>query len=114
MSAASPLFPITTSPSSDPPSASTHIHTHAHPTTTTHPFFPSRSQVLGAGQQLPGEFAAYYIDQLTSTVRDEIASCSERAYVSLTLGDAQKLMMFKSAKEAAAYAQQVRAWACGV
>jgi 26S proteasome regulatory subunit N12 len=70
------------------------------------PWYPC--QVLGASQQLPGEFAAYYIDQLTSTVRDEIASCSERAYASLTLGDTQRLMMFKSAKEAAAYAEQVR------
>jgi 26S proteasome regulatory subunit N12 len=67
------------------------------------------NKVLAAGQQLPGEFAAYYIDTLTSTVRDEIASCSERAYAGLTLGDAQKLMMFGSAKEAAAYAAQ-RGW----
>ncbi|KAI8471229.1 MAG: 26S proteasome regulatory subunit [Monoraphidium minutum] len=67
------------------------------------------NKVLGAKQQLPGEFAAYYIDQLAATVRDEIASCSERAYASLTLADAQKLMMFGSAKEAAAYAQQ-RGW----
>jgi hypothetical protein len=43
----------------------------------------------------------------TPQVRDEIASCSERAYASLTLADAQRLMMFASAKEAAAYAQQV-------
>jgi hypothetical protein len=65
------------------------------------------NKVLGANQQLPDEFAAFYFDQLTATVRDEIASCSEKAYASLTLADAQKLMLFKSAKEAAAYAQQV-------
>lgn len=39
--------------------------------------------------------------------RDEIASCSESAYSSLRLADAQKLMMFKSPKEAEAYAKQV-------
>jgi 26S proteasome regulatory subunit N12 len=39
--------------------------------------------------------------------RDEIASCSEAAYSSLSLGDAQKVMMFKSSKEAEAYAKQV-------
>jgi hypothetical protein len=39
--------------------------------------------------------------------REEIASCSEAAYDKLRLTDAQKLMMFKSAKEAEAYAKQV-------
>jgi len=39
--------------------------------------------------------------------REEIASCSEAAYSSLSLADAQKLMMFKSQKEAEAYAKQV-------
>jgi hypothetical protein len=68
-----------------------------------------RLQVLGASQQLPGEFAAFYVAQLASTVRDEVASCSERAYASLPLGDAQRLMMFGSAQEAAAYAKQVGA-----
>jgi hypothetical protein len=44
--------------------------------------------------------------------RDEIASCSESAYSSLRLADAQKLMMFKSPKEAEAYAKQVCARVC--
>lgn len=66
------------------------------------------NKVLGAGASLPPEFGGYYLDTLTATVRDEIASCSERAYASITLGDAQKLMMFKSAKEAGDYAAQVR------
>lgn len=39
--------------------------------------------------------------------REEIASCSEAAYSNLRLADAQKLMMFKSPKEAEAYAKQV-------
>jgi hypothetical protein len=39
--------------------------------------------------------------------RDEIASCSEAAYASLKVSDAQKLMMFKSTKEAEGYAKQV-------
>jgi hypothetical protein len=39
--------------------------------------------------------------------REDIASCSEAAYSNLRLADAQKLMMFKSSKEAEAYAKQV-------
>lgn len=40
--------------------------------------------------------------------RDEIASCSEAAYTSLKMADAQKLMMFNSQKDVEAYAKQVR------
>jgi 26S proteasome regulatory subunit N12 len=40
-------------------------------------------------------------------IREEIASCSEAAYTSLKMADAQKIMMFKSQKETEAYAKQV-------
>jgi 26S proteasome regulatory subunit N12 len=39
--------------------------------------------------------------------RDEIAECSERAYTSLSVADAKKLMLFRSDEEAAAYAKEV-------
>ena len=39
--------------------------------------------------------------------RDEIASCSERAYKQLSVPEAQKLMLFTSAKEALQFAEQV-------
>ena len=39
--------------------------------------------------------------------REEIATCSEAAYSSLRLADAQKLMMFKSQKDVEGYAKQV-------
>ena len=39
--------------------------------------------------------------------RDEIASCSERAYKQLSVSEAQKLMMFASSQEAAEFAEQV-------
>ena len=39
--------------------------------------------------------------------RDEIASCSERAYSSLTIAEAKKLMLFSSDAEALKYADQV-------
>jgi len=67
------------------------------------------NKVLAAKQQLPGEYLQYYMEQLASTVREEIASCSERAYGYLTFTDAQKVMMFKDQKELLAYAQE-RGW----
>lgn len=39
--------------------------------------------------------------------RDEIASCSERAYKQLSVSEAQKLMLFTSSQEAAQFAEQV-------
>ena len=39
--------------------------------------------------------------------RDEIASCSERAYSSLSIVEAKKLMLFSSDAEALKYADQV-------
>ena len=44
---------------------------------------------------------------LCVTCRDEIASCSERAYKQLSVTEAQKLMLFSSAKEALQFAQEV-------
>lgn len=66
------------------------------------------NKVLAAGSKLPPE-CSFCVDQLSATVREEIASCSEAAYSNLRLADAQKLMMFKSPKEAEAYAKQ-RGW----
>ena len=40
--------------------------------------------------------------------REEIAGCSERAYESLSVDDARKLMLFASDQEAAAFAEEVR------
>ena len=39
--------------------------------------------------------------------RDEIASCSERAYKQLSVPEAQKLMLLTSAKEALQFAGEV-------
>ena len=44
--------------------------------------------------------------------REEIADCSERAYSSLSMADAKKLMMFSSDKEALSYAQEVSRASC--
>eukprot|EP00798_Chlamydomonas_sp_ICE-L_P020262 gene20262-27016_t len=56
----------------------------------------SYNKVLEAAKTLPSEFHAFFMQQLASTVRDEIASCSEKAYEKLRMVDARKLMMFDS------------------
>lgn len=66
------------------------------------------NKVLAAGSKLPPE-CSFCVDQLSATVREEIASCSEAAYSSLRLADAQRLMMLKSQKETEEYAKQ-RGW----
>lgn len=45
--------------------------------------------------------------ELQNPCRDEIASCSERAYKQLSVSEAQRLMLFSSAKEALQYAEEV-------
>ena len=52
-------------------------------------------------------FLAYFNDHYFLDCRDEIASCSERAYKQLSVSEAQKLMLFSSAKEALQYAEEV-------
>lgn len=54
------------------------------------------NKVLEASKHLPSESHALLVKQVASTVRDEIASCSEKAYAKLRLPDAQKMMMFDS------------------
>lgn len=39
--------------------------------------------------------------------RDEIAECSERAYSSLSIPEAKRLMLFSSDREVASYAEEV-------
>ncbi|KAF8055596.1 peptidyl-prolyl cis-trans isomerase [Scenedesmus sp. PABB004] len=67
------------------------------------------NKVLAAGAALPPE-CAFAVEQLSATVRGEIASCSEASYAQLGLGDAQKLLMLGSRKETEAYAEE-HGWA---
>lgn len=67
------------------------------------------NKVLDARARAANEYWHHFLDQLSSTVRDEVASCSECAYASLTLADAQALLMLGSQAEAEAYAKQ-RGW----
>lgn len=67
------------------------------------------NKVLSAKSNVPDQSYLYFMDKLISTVRDEIASCSERAYKQLSVPEAQKLMLFTSAKEALQFAEE-RGW----
>eukprot|EP00884_Botryococcus_braunii_P018161 jgi/Botrbrau1/5028/Bobra.0396s0041.1 len=62
------------------------------------------NKVLDSRVDVPDQSYSYFMEKLLSTVRDEIAGCSERAYPSLSLHDAQKLMMFSSIGDTEDYA----------
>lgn len=63
-------------------------------------------QVLTAKGEAPDPLYLHFLDLLSNTVRDEIASCSERAYAGMTVESARKLLMFSSAAETEAYCRQ--------
>lgn len=64
------------------------------------------NKVLEASKKLPSEAHATLVQQVAFTVRDEIASCSEKAYARLRLSDAQKLMMLDSEAAIRDYASE--------
>ena len=68
------------------------------------------NKVLAARAQAPDPLYAHYMELLMATVRDEIGSCSEKAYVTLSMGEAQKLLKLESAQQTAAFVEQ-RGWA---
>uniref|UniRef100_A0A6S9RU20 CSN8/PSMD8/EIF3K domain-containing protein n=1 Tax=Chrysotila carterae TaxID=13221 RepID=A0A6S9RU20_CHRCT len=51
----------------------------------------------------------YFMDMLVDTVREEIAECSEKAYVSIGASELQSLLMLADETELAQYAEQ-RGW----
>lgn len=51
-----------------------------------------------------------FLDQLVSTVRSEIASCSEKAYASLPLSDAAVLLFFQNRQELLDFANTRPGW----
>lgn len=63
--------------------------------------------------QLPRPEFAFFVSTLVGTVRNEIASCDERAYSTLPLRDAQTLLFFDSEAEVRAFAQEVSCAARG-
>lgn len=68
------------------------------------------NKVLTAKLDAPDAAYNHFLDKLSNAVRDEIASCSERAYQSVTLASAKKLLMFSSDSELQSYSE-AHGWA---
>lgn len=64
------------------------------------------NRVLSARQTVPHETYVYFMDLLAKTVRDEIAGCSEKAYDSLSVNDAQQMLLFSSDQELLEYSRE--------
>ncbi|XP_020594299.1 putative 26S proteasome non-ATPase regulatory subunit 8 homolog B, partial [Phalaenopsis equestris] len=64
------------------------------------------NSVLIARQTVPHETYVYFMDLLAKTVREEIAGCSEKAYESLSVADAKKILMFSSDEELSTYIEE--------
>jgi len=56
----------------------------------------SYNKVLAASQSAPSSYFKFFLDILVQTVRKKISTCTEKAYEALPIGDATKLLMFKS------------------
>ncbi|KAJ1564223.1 hypothetical protein HK096_009056 [Nowakowskiella sp. JEL0078] len=69
----------------------------------------SYNKVWNARASVPVEEYLFFFDILMDTIRDEIASCSEKAYQSLPITDAITLLYFKTTEEVLKFAEQ-RGW----
>lgn len=69
----------------------------------------SYNKILKAQGELPSPDYAHFMSMLTATVRDEIASCLEKAYASLSTSAAAKLLGIGSHAEMMTYAEE-REW----
>ncbi|KAI8915477.1 hypothetical protein PhCBS80983_g03546 [Powellomyces hirtus] len=69
----------------------------------------SYNKVWHSRANIPAPEYAFFVDILVGTIRDEIASCSEKAYDSLPLPDAATLLYFKTEGELVTFANE-RGW----
>lgn len=69
----------------------------------------SYNKVWNARQDVPADEYLFFIDILMGTIRNEIASCSEKAYTSLPLADAATLLFFKNTEEILVFGKE-RGW----
>ncbi|KAJ9514117.1 hypothetical protein QJQ45_002210 [Haematococcus lacustris] len=67
------------------------------------------TEVLDTSKQPASDLHAALMTQLTLTVREEVASCMERAYKKLKLSDAQRMLMFDSPQATLDYCQKLGA-----
>ncbi|XP_044291167.1 26S proteasome non-ATPase regulatory subunit 8 [Varanus komodoensis] len=71
----------------------------------------SYNKVFLAKGNIPAESYAFFIDILLDTVRDEIASCIEKAYEKILLNEATRMLFF-TPKKMTDYAKK-RGWVLG-
>jgi hypothetical protein len=64
----------------------------------------SYDHVLTARSHVPHKYYEYFLGSLLDTVRDAIAECMAVGYTSMTVGEAQKMMMMESPAELRAFA----------
>ncbi|KAJ3121185.1 hypothetical protein HK098_003911 [Nowakowskiella sp. JEL0407] len=69
----------------------------------------SYNKVWNSRASCPGDEYLFFFDILMGTIRDEIASCSEKTYQNLPLSDAATLLYLKSTDEVKAFAEE-RGW----
>ncbi|CAG8588529.1 445_t:CDS:2 [Acaulospora colombiana] len=69
----------------------------------------SYNKVWNSREQVPAPDYLFFIDILMGTIRNEIASCSEKAYASLPLADAATLLFFNNLHEVLTFARE-REW----
>jgi len=62
-----------------------------------------------AQSNIPSESYGYFIEILLQTIRDEIASCLEKAYATMDIDEACRLLHLKNVKELQNYSKQ-RSW----
>lgn len=64
------------------------------------------NKIVNASKECPSPMYVPFAENLIETVRDEIGACSEEAYESLTIEEAQKIMRFNTKQEMLDYAAQ--------
>ncbi|CAO1636345.1 unnamed protein product [Jaminaea pallidilutea] len=69
----------------------------------------SYSKVWRSRDQVPRDEYRFFVDGLMGTIRREIASCEEKAYDSLPLGDVATLLFFSNLEEVSSMANE-RGW----
>ncbi|KAG0288686.1 hypothetical protein BGZ96_007552 [Linnemannia gamsii] len=69
----------------------------------------SYNRVWSSRSEVPSQEYLFFIDILMDTIRNEIASCSEKAYTSLPLSDAGTLLFFTNMEDILNFAKE-RNW----
>lgn len=70
----------------------------------------SYNKVIAAQHTPPAESYKYFMSILITTVKDEIAECCERAYQSLSVAEAQSMLMCESEAELREYVSGREDW----